>query len=181
MRRAAFLLTLALLLLVPAGAIGQVPVPVDTGPTVLLAPRTQTSGCTLGPNPDRDCSPGAYYKKLTKSVICSPTFRTGPIRNVPQSLKFAVEREYGMEEKRYGSALEVDHIISLQLGGSNDIANLFPEGLFAHPGYKVKDKLENKLQDLVCDGTMTLRSVQRGIAGDWQKLYKKVIGVAPTD
>ena len=164
----------------PAGAVGQIPVPVDTGPTVLLAPRTQTDGCTLGPNPDRQCSPGAYYKKLTKKVICSPTFRTGPIRKVRQSLKFNVERAYGMEAKKYGSALEIDHIISLELGGSNDVANLFPEGLFAHPGYRIKDKLENKLHDLVCDGTMTLRAVRRGIASDWQKLYRKVFGVAPS-
>jgi hypothetical protein len=28
---------------------------------------------------------------------------------------------------------------------------------------------------------MTLRAVQRGIASDWQKLYKRVFGEAPTD
>jgi hypothetical protein len=33
---------------------------VDVGSTVLLAHRTQTGGCTLGANPDRQCSPGAY-------------------------------------------------------------------------------------------------------------------------
>jgi hypothetical protein len=81
---------------------------------------------------------------------------------------------------RTGSSLEIDHIISLQLGGSNDIANLYPEGLFANPGYRVKDKLENRLHDLVCDGQMTLRTVQRGIAKGWQALYKKVYGVAPS-
>ena len=56
--------------------------------------------------------------------------------------------------------MEIDHIVSLELGGSNDIANLYPEKANANPGYHVKDKLENKLHDLVCDGTMTLRSVQ---------------------
>ena len=48
------------------------------------------------------------------------------------------------------------------------------------PGYHVKDKLENKLHDLVCDGAMTLRSVQQQIAANWQALYKKVFGVAPS-
>jgi hypothetical protein len=48
------------------------------------------------------------------------------------------------------------------------------------PGYKVKDKLENKLHDLVCDGQRTLSSVRKGIASDWQALYKTVYGVAPT-
>ena len=27
----------------------------------------------------------------------------------------------------YGGTLEIDHIVSLEIGGSNDIANLFPE------------------------------------------------------
>jgi hypothetical protein len=33
----------------------------DVGKTVLLKAVTKTSGCTLGANPDRRCSPGAYY------------------------------------------------------------------------------------------------------------------------
>jgi hypothetical protein len=146
---------------------------------VLLARRTKPSGCVLGANPDRRCSPGAYYSRLTKAVICSPSFRTTAIRNVPQSEKYDVEREYGMAARHYGSALEIDHIVSLELGGSNDIANLFPEKLYAHPGYRVKDRLENKLHDLVCAGTMTLRAAQRGIASNWQALYEKIHGRAP--
>jgi hypothetical protein len=48
------------------------------------------------------------------------------------------------------------------------------------PGYHVKDKLENKLHDLVCDGKRQLRATQRKIASDWQALYKSVFGVAPS-
>ena len=65
---------------------------------------------------------------------------------------------------------------------SNDIANLYTEKatLSGHaPGFHVKDKLENKLHDIVCDGTMTLRSVQQQIAANWQTLYKRVYGIAP--
>src|SRR5438105_9311722 len=47
---------------------------VELGSTVLLAHRTRTNGCTLGSRPQRACSPGAYYSKLTTAVICSPTF-----------------------------------------------------------------------------------------------------------
>jgi hypothetical protein len=154
---------------------------VEVGETVLLKERTQTSACTLGANPDRECSPGAYYSALTKSRICANSFRTGPIRNVPASVKHAVKVEYGLEPINFGNALEIDHIVSLQLGGSNDIANLFPERADAHPGYHVKDKLENKLRDLVCDRKRQLRTVQRRIASDWQALYETVFGVVPTD
>jgi hypothetical protein len=152
---------------------------IDVGTTVLLGKRTKTSGCRLGANPDRRCSPGAYYSKLTGSVVCSPGFRTSRVRNVPQWEKYAVEREYGLAPGHYGRRLEIDHIVSLELGGSNEIANLFPEKLNAHPGYRVKDALENRLHDLVCSGRMSLRSAQRRIARNWQALYKKVYGTAP--
>jgi hypothetical protein len=87
-----------------------------------------------------------------------------------------------MTPKAYGRTIEIDHIVSLEIGGSNDIANLYPEKATlpaGAPGFHVKDKLENKLHDLVCDGTMSLRSVQRQIATNWQKLYKKAFGIAP--
>jgi hypothetical protein len=152
---------------------------VDVGRTVLLAPRTRTSGCRLAANPDRRCSPGAYSSGLTRSVLCSPGFRTGSIRNVPESEKFAVEGAYGMTPGHYGRALEIDHIVPLELGGSNDIANLFPERADAQPGYHAKDRLENELHDLVCAGRIELRAAQRRIAENWQALYRSLNSVAP--
>ncbi len=152
---------------------------IDVGKTVLLAPRTKASGCRLGANPDRACSPGAHYSKLTKRVICAPAFRTADVRNVPQSEKFAVEREYGLEARLYGRSLEIDHIVSLELGGSNDISNLFPERANARPGYRAKDKLENAVAVMVCSGAISLRAAQNGIAANWQRLYRRVFGAAP--
>jgi hypothetical protein len=149
--------------------------------TVTLAPRTLTAGCVLAANPDRNCSPGAYYRGLTKRVLCSSSFHTGDIRNVPDSVKHAVEVAYGLEPRPYGSTLEIDHIISLELGGSNDISNLFPERADARPGFRVKDKLENKLHALVCAGTITLSKARHGIAENWQALYTTVYGAAPSD
>jgi uncharacterized protein DUF3761 len=159
------------------------PSPINLGTTVLLKAKTKVSGCTLGPRPDRQCSPGAYYSGLTRAVICSSTFRTGPIRNVPDSEKHQVEIEYGLAAKGYGSTLEIDHIVSLEVGGSNDPTNLFPEeATFTghQPGFHVKDKLENALHKAVCAGTIGLRSAQQQIASNWELLYKKLYGVAPT-
>jgi hypothetical protein len=145
---------------------------IDVGRTVLLEARTKSSDCRLGANPDRRCSPGAYYSKLTKAVICSSSFRTGEVRNVPQSEKYAVEGEYGLAERLYGRSLE--------LGGSNDVANLYPEEANADPGYHVKDRLENKLHSLVCSGSMSLQASRVEIASNWQALYRKVFGTAPS-
>ncbi len=154
----------------------------EVGKTVPLRQQTKTTGCALDALPDRGCSPGAYYSKLTKSVICSSSFRTGPIRNVPVSIKHQVEAAYGLTPRSYGSTLEIDHIVSLELGGSNDPMNLYPErATFANgsPGYHVKDKLENAAHRAVCAGTISLRAAQRQIAGNWELLYQQVFGVAP--
>jgi Protein of unknown function (DUF3761) len=160
-----------------AGTTTTVPAPL--GHTVLLAQRTKTSGCVPSALPDRHCSPGAYYRGLTKAVICSASFRTGTIRNVPQSEKYAVETEYDMPARLYGRTIEIDHIVSLELSGSNDIANLFPEPGSGAASYHVKDKLENKLHDLVCAGTMTLSAVRTGIAKNWETIYKQVYQTTP--
>jgi hypothetical protein len=143
------------------------------GSTMLLLTRTRTTGCALGALPDRHCSPGAVYSGLSKAVICSAGFHTAAIRNVPEAEKHQVEVEYGLAPRGYGSALEIDHIVSLELGGSNDIANLFPERA---PGFHAKDRLENRLHGLVCSGQMTLRSAQQQIAADWTSLYRRVVG-----
>jgi hypothetical protein len=141
--------------------------------TTLLRRRTRTSGCTLGVLPDRRCSPGAYDRTRPKAVLCDTSFHTGSVRNVPDSEKHAVEVEYGLEPKPYGSSLEIDHIVSLELGGSNDIANLYPE---LAPQYHDKDKLENRVHALVCSGAMSLHTAQRRIAQDWRSLYDDVFG-----
>lgn len=158
---------------------GSVATGVQLGRVVLLAKRTETSHCALGVSPDRHCSPGATYSGLTKTVLCSSTFRTSSIRNVPVGEKHQVEAEYGLAPGSYGSTLEIDHIVSLELGGSNDIANLFPERASPAPGFHVKDKLENRLHGLVCAGSMTLHAAQLRIAANWRGLYKTVFGIAP--
>ena len=147
---------------------------VPVGRTILLGSRTRTVGCRLGPLPDPGCSPGAFYSGLTRAVVCGRGFHTSSIRNVPQSEKFAVEREYGLAADYYGRSLEIDHIVPLELGGSNVIANLFPER-----GYAAKDRLENRLHQLVCSGRMTLVAARIGIARNWPALYRKVFGDPP--
>jgi hypothetical protein len=152
---------------------------VRIGATILLAPRTASTGCARRARPDSRCSPGAYYSGLTSAVICASTFRTSSVRDVPQSEKYAVEREYGMQVRLYGRTIEIDHIVSLELGGSNDIANLFPEPGSGIASYHAKDRLENRLHELVCAGQLGLRATQVRIAADWTALYRRAFGVAP--
>jgi hypothetical protein len=111
---------------------------------------------------------------LTKRVICAGTFRTGSIRKVSQAEKFAVETAYGMQPRLYGRTIELDHIVPLELGGSNAVANLFPEQGAGVASYHLKDRLETRLRVLVCNGQMTLAAARRGIALNWLRLYDAV-------
>lgn len=152
---------------------------VHTGRTVLFGRRTKTSGCRRSALPDRRCSPGGYYSRLTKGVICAPGFRTSTIRNVPQSEKFAVEREYGEPAAYYGFSVEIDHIIPLELGGSNSIANLYFEPGRGSANYHVKDALENRARASVCEGRLSLRVARSGFATNWERLYRRLYGHQP--
>jgi hypothetical protein len=98
---------------------------------------------------------------------------------VPQSEKFQVEQDYRMAPRYYGRTIEIDHIIPLELGGSNDIANLFPEPGSGAANYHFKDELENRLHDLVCSGAVPLRTAQQEIARNWTLAYRRVFGASP--
>jgi hypothetical protein len=70
----------------------------------------------------------------------------GSVRNVPGSLSRAVYLSYGIKAHKPHS-YEIDHLISLELGGSNSQKNLWPE---PYPGAYSKDSLENALHRAVC-------------------------------
>jgi hypothetical protein len=149
------------------------PSPASSAIAVFLPPpRTQTSGCTAsGGLPDHECTPGAVFPDATKEKICTPGYAAS-VRDVPGSLKAKVYAEYGIGAHRTGE-YEVDHLISLELGGSNDIANLFPEAAEPRPGFHEKDTVENALHDAVCEGRMRLSEVQRIISENWLQALQK--------
>ncbi len=110
-------------------------------------------------------------QKNIQSTVCVSGY-TATVRHVPASEKNAVYREYGITHHAPYS-YEVDHIVSLELGGSNDIGNLYPEA-YANPnGARVKDQLENTMHASVCGGTLALRVAQREIATNWLTAYQQ--------
>jgi len=123
----------------------------------------KTAGCrkrALGQLPDPACTPGAVDFGITARDLC-PHLSSKVVRAVSLSTKKAVRAAYN--DQRPG---EIDHLVSLELGGSNDPANLWPEdGKIPNP----KDAVENQLHAKVCAGQMTLATAQQIIATDWRK------------
>lgn len=123
----------------------------------------------LEPNPQ--ITPGATLP-VTKDDICVPGY-SQKVRNVPADVKRQAYANYNIANHRAGD-YEVDHLISLELGGSNSIKNLWPQSYRTQPwNAHVKDKLENALHDDVCSDRVDLRTAQQEIASDWIGAYKR--------
>jgi hypothetical protein len=149
-----------------------------------FGPRTKDSGCTVHDAlPDSACTPGAIFPDVTADKVCQRGYSSS-VRNVPAEVSREVYREYGIVERTTGE-FEVDHLEALELAGSNDIANLWPEAAEPRPGFHEKDQVENYLHDQVCGGVMSLPEAQRAIASNWLDVYERLrqpaaATVAPT-
>jgi hypothetical protein len=122
--------------------------------------------CTIdGGLSDPGCTPGDV-EPITVEQLCTTT--TTARRHVTQATKARVLRSYGLDPKRHAT-LEIDHLIPLELGGSNAITNLWPQPA---PAFRRKDRLENELHRQVCAGLMPLELAQTKIALDWLALYR---------
>jgi hypothetical protein len=118
--------------------------------------------------PDPALTPGAIVQGVTATQVCKPGYATS-VRSVSSSEKAEVYRRYGIPNVTGRD--EVDHFISLEIGGSNDVANLWPEPYAPAPGAHEKDKVENYLHAQVCNGAMTLLQAQQAIRNDWYAVY----------
>jgi hypothetical protein len=82
------------------------------------------SSASAGDLSDPALTPGAVMT-TDAATICTPGYAKS-VRQVSGKVKAQVYAEYGIASHRSGE-YEVDHLISLELGGSNDIKNLWPE------------------------------------------------------
>jgi anti-sigma factor RsiW len=120
------------------------------------------------PNPA--FTPGAKVLSSQPNV-CRETRAKNKI--VPTSLQARVFAEYGIRTAGPG-AYEVDYLITPALGGADDIHNLWPQSKKAGVwNAEVKDALEDRLHDMVCEGHLDLNVAQREIATNWIEAYKK--------
>ena len=133
-----------------------------------------------GDRPDPQLTPGLADVALTKEVICAPSFTTHTIRYVPSARKKAIYKVYGISPDQADCPCELDHLIPLQLGGSNKPRNLWPQSYGTMPwNAHLKDRLEMQMHKEVCGGKTDLSAAQEEIASDWIKAYLLRFGQPP--
>lgn len=163
------------------GAASPLDVPTEAPAT---APPSASNGRLPGePNPA--LTPGAVNPSVTPATLGATICHRGWTATVrpPSSYTTGLKRtqivEYGYADHRL-SSYEEDHLIPLELGGApRDPRNLWPEPYSATlpdgtpVGARVKDQLENRLNDLVCGGDMPLATAQHLIATDWVAAWQR--------
>ena len=128
-----------------------------------------------GQLPDPRCTPGSIDPNITQAHIRSTICKKGwtatvrPPESQTERFKYnAAYPAYGMPRSE---RTELDHLVPLELGGSNDATNLWPE---YPPTPNPKDKVENALNAAVCEGRVSLTAAQDAIAADWLTAEKNL-------
>lgn len=122
--------------------------------------------------PDPLLTPGAVLP-VTAAQVCRPGY-AGSVRNVTPDVKRRVYAVYGVKTHRPGD-YEIDHLVPLELGGSNAVTNLWPQPYQGARNAHQKDALEDRLHWLVCHGGLALGEAQRVIVADWWAAYLRYV------
>jgi len=106
-------------------------------------------------------------KRFTKTIRPAVVYTNG--------VKFKLMREAGIPEEDAGK-YELDHIVPLAVGGHpRKLANLMLQPYAGALGARQKDRLELKLQNMVCNNELALATAQREIGSDWVTAYTRYI------
>jgi hypothetical protein len=146
---------------------------------------TQTENCVaIGGLPDSACTPGDIDRSETRDIVCSHDFHTGTVRDktTTRTQKNQVYTMYAIahppNNTGLGQVCEIDHLVALELGGADTMANLWPECSAGYdgwqgPGFRDKDSFENYLWYHVCvDQDVSLEEAQTEIATNWLKYWE---------
>jgi hypothetical protein len=116
----------------------------------------------VGPRaPDPGLTPGVA-RPLTRAAICTTAWGRDR-RHVTEAKKRDVARRYGLKRtdikpRGKGPCCEFDHLIPRELGGADDVDNLWPQ---SWREASQKDVEENRLHRAVCAGDVSLTTAQR--------------------
>lgn len=137
--------------------------------------------------PDPRFTPGEIATTDT-SLLCAANYTARPgVRHVSGNLKRLTYALYAVRRTdstvipplrivgvipRDSICCEIDHLVSLELGGGNAPSNLWPE---PYSDATAKDLVENGLHWLVCHGRLPIGVAQKGIAGNWVRFRDSLV------
>jgi len=127
-----------------------------------------------GTKPRSRITPGET-RPITLEEVCLYSGAEVISRDIPEDMRQKVFSAYGIKSPQINQ-FEVDYLITPDLGGTESIRNLWPQPYSVQWNAHVKDKLEDRLHELVCNRKLDLATAQHDIAVDWIAAYKKYVG-----
>jgi hypothetical protein len=110
--------------------------------------------------------------KANEAQVCAADFEASVKPMAKWQRDQALER-YGKRPEDFTG--ELDHLIPISLGGTNDPENLWPLPANKDMGPAEKKALDQKLHQMVCDKTIKLKDAQDAIKKDWVKAYDQYV------
>ena len=157
----------------------------------LPPPQSCTTRLSNGfPVPDPNCTPGAINPTLMIEVLRDPRFTTRCVRDAvtTEGEKAITYDCYSLPHPSNNSGenqiCELDHLVSLELGGADTLDNVWPQcgpaGVsLPQRFFKEKDTVENFLAMQVREGRMDLSQAQKAIATDWTEFLHEARQACP--
>jgi len=130
-----------------------------------------TDGVVL---PDSTATPGDVYPDVADADVCDPTYANG-VEDPHYSVRVISFANYGLSI--YDHEFELDKLVPVSLGGSNEQTNIWPQPYDDVAGALQKDALERQLRGLVCSGDLTLAAAQEAISTDWWAAHGTYMGL----
>lgn len=124
-----------------------------------------------GELPDRNLTPGSV-RPLGHDMqqVCNAPYPRPPM---PSSKRDQILTSYGLPPGHHPD-YEIDHLVPLCLGGSDDPSNLWPQprrSIEPKWNAEAKDRLEAAMCRLVCDGLLDISDAQEAIITNWIAAY----------
>jgi hypothetical protein len=134
--------------------------------------------------PNAARTPGALNARVTQanihSTICVPGYSSSvrPSESYTEALKFRqLDGGYALRGDTRASDYEEDHLVPLEVGGSpTSVKNLWPEPWNVTWNAGRKDRLENAMHRLVCEGVVSLATARHVFMSDWIAGYRRYVG-----
>src|SRR5262249_46450380 len=106
------------------------------------------------------------YSLAAQKTTPAQKARTYELYNIPRPT----------ENRGANQQCELDHLVPLEIGGADDLSNIWPE---CRPGYagwdgagfRDKDRFENYMHRMVCSGGISLTDAQVELATDWYRYW----------
>lgn len=136
--------------------------------------------------PNLKVTPG-WAATTNKALVCKANYLVTHPRRVSLATKQKVLKEYGVLSCP-SQVCEIDHLIPREIGGADDIRNLWPQMAAGNYkiklghretstyriGFREKDEVENWLRKQVCSGKMSITQAQKAIVVNWLKPYEQM-------